>query len=220
LQAARLAQAPDKHGPDGKDQKEGPADGAQQHPERGQARRVVDEGDAEREQHPADDVVADAGGQHGDADVAVQEVELRQDAAEDGKGRDGERGADKERKDAKVNVVRRAVVIGHGELVVQAPGEGDPEAERERHAGEPDDDGGLDVFGKQPDIQLEGDEKEKHNEAERRNVVEHGHRLGGKDVGLEARDAHHDRRAEYDAANDLGDDARLLEQAQGVCKGE
>ena len=72
--------------PHQQEQEERVADGREQHPQRGDARAGVDERDAERQQDPADHVVADAGGEHHDADGGAQELELGEDAAEDGEG--------------------------------------------------------------------------------------------------------------------------------------
>lgn len=213
LQASVAAQDPDEAGPDAKDQEQRPADDAEEGPEGGEAAAVVDEGDAQRQQDPADDVVADAGGEGGDADDVAEQLQLGQDAAEHGEGGDGEGGADKEAEDAEADGLGALVAL---KLLVQAPGDGVAEAEGQGHARERHADGGPPVVAEHAQIDLEAGQEEEDDEAEIGNVGQDGHAVGGEDVGLEAGDAHHDGRAEQDAADDLGDDTRLAEVAERV----
>ncbi|CCF46646.1 hypothetical protein CH063_15329, partial [Colletotrichum higginsianum] len=84
LEAARAPEHPHEARADGVGEEEGEADGDEEDPDGGDAGARVDEGDAEREEHPADDVVGDARREHDDADGRVEELEGRQDAAEHG----------------------------------------------------------------------------------------------------------------------------------------
>lgn len=117
-----------KGGPDDIDEDQHPADGHEQDVKSRNAGTVVDESDAESQEDPTHHVVANARGQHRNADRRAQQIELREDAAEDGERRDGERGADEEGVHAKVDG-HHAAAINVVELVIQPPGDGAAQAE-------------------------------------------------------------------------------------------
>lgn len=82
---------------------------------------------------------------------------------------------------------------------------------------------------------LQGDQKKEDEKTQVGHIVEHGHgisREDGCDLGqppatalnqgtvhtiFESRDAHHHRRTQQNAADDLGDDAWLVQQPEGIC---
>lgn len=100
--------------------------------------------------------------------------------------------------------------------MIETPCDGAAQAEGQDHACEADGQGDAPVAGEKADVDLEGDQEEEDDQAEVGDVVEDGHGVCGKDVVLEARDSHHDRGSQQDAANDLRNDAGLAKVGQRV----
>lgn len=93
--------------------------------------------------------------------------------------------------------------------MVQTVGDSHAEGKGQGHSGQADGQGNLPVLGEEANINLEGNQEEEYDQAQIRDIVQDGDGFGGEDGGLKVGNAHHDRRAQQDAANDLGDDARL-----------
>lgn len=201
-----------KDGPDSKDQKEEPAHGDEKDVEGRQTIGVVDEGHGEREQDPADDIIAHTSSEDGDANRVTEEVEFREDAAQDRESGDSQSGTDEETEDAEVNVVGDLIL----ELVVYAPCDGVPQAKGQDKTTQADAQGNAPIGGEQADVDFESDEEKKQDEAEVGDVVEHGKRIGGEDVFFKVRDARQHGRTQQNAADDLGDDARLAQAGQRI----
>lgn len=140
-------------------------------------------------------------------------MQLRQNTAQNGKGSDGQSGTNEERIGTKRHVLQGAL---DAELVIEAPGDSDTETEGDNHAGEAHTKGNAPVAAEHASINFEADEEQEKEQAEVCNVGEDGHRGGGEDVLLEAGDAHHDRGAQDDAADDLCDDTGLAEPRERV----
>lgn len=100
--------------------------------------------------------------------------------------------------------------------MVQPPGDGKAEAERQQHAGDPHAQSHPPVVGEQADVDLEADEEEEQEEAEVGDIVEDGHGGRREDLILEVRDPRQDGRAQENAADDLGDDPGLADERQRV----
>lgn len=129
MQASGPLEDPNEGWPDGEDEEQSPANAAEQGPERGQATAVVGQSDAEREKHPACHVISNAGSQNGDTDTRAEEVQLGENAAEDGEGSDRKGCADEQSEDAKANSFVDV------KLLVQTPGNGKAKAKGQDHAG-------------------------------------------------------------------------------------
>jgi hypothetical protein len=98
-----------------------------------------------------------------------------------------------------------------GKVLVQTPGNGTPQAEREGHAANADAQGNAPVAGQEAHIDFEANKEQEKHEAEVRNQTQIRHGIFGEDCRGEMGNATKHRRAQKDAANDLGDDPRLAE---------
>lgn len=191
LDTAGLAESPVKYRLDRIDQEEEPAHGDEKDIERRQTAGVVHEGHGEREEDPADHIIAHTSSEDGDANRVAEEVEFREDTAQDRKSGDSQSGTDEKAEDTEVDVVGDLAF----KLVVYTPSDGVAQAKGQEKTTQADAEGNAPIGGEQADVDLESDEEEKQDEAEVGDVVEHGKRFGGEDVFFEVRDARQHRRA-------------------------
>lgn len=101
-------------------------------------------------------------------------------------------------------------------LIEQAPGDRTTQAKGQYHAGEADAQSNAPVGHEHADVDLEADEEQEQHEADIGDQIQVGHGRRRKDGILEARDAHHHRGAQNDAADDLRDNARLAQLGERV----
>jgi hypothetical protein len=99
LEAARALRDPDVRGLDGEEQEQDEGDVDEQDVDSLHAGTGVDERDSQREQDPADDVVADTGRQRHGPDGRVEQLGFREDPAQNGES---------------LNLVSTAAPRGHG----------------------------------------------------------------------------------------------------------
>lgn len=120
--------------------------------------------------------------------------------------------ADEEEKRPKRDVLDARLVA---KLVVQAVGDCAAQGKRKGHAGSAHAQRGLPITHEPAQIDLEPDDEQKQDQPDVRDETEIRHGRGGENRLREPRDAAHDRRAEEDAADDFGDDARLTDLGEG-----
>lgn len=154
LDRARVASDPEKYFANDEEHEEGPSDADQQDPQGSEPTAGIYERNAEGEQCPSDDVVANSSRQDHYANGRVEQLELRQNAAQHGECRDRVRDAGEEHKMRVRNLGRI------DKTVIEGNGKRRPKSERNGDSGGGDGEGETRIATDDRHVDFKTDDKE------------------------------------------------------------
>jgi len=154
LDRARVASDPEEYFANDENHEERPSDADQQDPQRSEPTAGIYERNAEREQCPSDDVVANSSRQDHYPNGRVKQLELRQNAAQHGERRDRVRNAGEEHK-------MRVRHLGRiDKAVIERNGKHSPQPERNGDSGGGNGEGETRIATDDCHVDLKTDDKE------------------------------------------------------------